>query len=341
MLFIIIMINEYASYSLLPHNTFGIDVKAKKYIEFSSEEELALLLKRGAGSPLLVIGGGSNLLFMNDFNGTVLHSAIKDITVVEEDDENVFLCVGSGVNWDALVEYTVSNGWYGLENLSAIPGEVGASAVQNVGAYGVEAGELIDKVEALAVADGRKRIFLQKDCAFAYRYSIFKAEEKGKNVITYITYKLKKAGSFKLTYGNIKEKVEELGGATLANVRRAVCEIRNAKLPLPAEIGSAGSFFMNPVVSVSKATELASEYPNMPQYKTDGGVKLSAGWLIEQCGWKQNPHPTVGVYEHQALVVINRGGATGKEVMAFATAVCESVYTRFGVELKMEVNVIE
>ncbi len=334
------MIKEYTSYSLLPHNTFGIEAKAARYIEFSTENELVKLLKKGVGVPLLVIGGGSNLLFVKDFEGTVLHSAITDIEIAEENDEFVLLRVGSGVNWDSLVEYSVNMGWYGLENLSAIPGEVGASAVQNVGAYGVEAGDLIYKVEALAVCDGSKRIFSQADCTFAYRYSIFKESEKGRNVITYVTYCLKKKGELKLTYGNIKEKVEELGGATLANVRRAVCEIRNAKLPSPAEIGSAGSFFMNPVVTAEKAAELVTEYPQMPQYKVAGGVKLSAGWLIEQCGWKQTPHPTVGVYEHQALVVINRGGATGAEVLAFATEVCSSVRARFGVELKMEVNVI-
>lgn len=334
------MIKEYTSYSLLPHNTFGIDVKAEKYIDFSTEEELAVILKNSLQQPLLVVGGGSNLLFVNDFKGTVLHSSIMDITIVEESENEIFLRVGSGVNWDSLVEYTVENGWYGLENLSLIPGEVGASAVQNVGAYGVEAGELIHLVEALSVADASKRCFTQEDCSFAYRNSIFKGEEKGRNVITYVTYKLKKSAELKLTYGNIKEKVEELGGATLANVRRAVCDIRKAKLPDPSETGSAGSFFMNPVVNSEKAGELALEYPQMPQYKVPGGVKLSAGWLIEQCGWKDTPHPNVGVYKHQALVVINRGGATGEEVVAFAREVCESVKERFGVELHMEVNII-
>lgn len=331
---------EYSSYSLLKHNTFGIEAKAAKFVDFSSEEELAALLSKGVTQPLLVIGGGSNLLFVKDFEGTVLHSSITDINIVAEDADTVLLRVGSGVNWDTLVEYTVNNGWHGLENLSAIPGEVGASAVQNVGAYGVEAGELIYNVEALAVADGAKRTFSQSDCRFAYRMSIFKEEEKGKNVITYVTYRLKKAADFKLTYGNLSEKVESLGGATLANVRRAVCDIRAAKLPSPADVGSAGSFFMNPVVPADKAAALATLYPTMPQYNAAGGVKLSAGWLIEQCGWKQNPHPTVGVYEHQALVVVNRGGATGADVLAFAKAVCNSVRERFGVELKMEVNVI-
>lgn len=335
------MIKEYISYPLLQHNTFGIDVKAERFVEFSSEEELAALLRGGVQPPMLVIGGGSNLLFMNDFKGTVLHSAIEGIDVVGEDENMVLLRVGSGVNWDALVEFTVEKGWQGLENLSAIPGEVGASAVQNVGAYGVEAGELIHSVEALNVADGSKRIFSQSDCRFAYRRSIFKEEEKGKNIITYVTYCLRKKGELKLSYGNIKERVEALGGASPRNVRKAVCEVRAAKLPSPSEVGSAGSFFMNPVVSEEKAAALAAQYPAMPQYSVEGGVKLSAGWLIEQCGWKDTPHEKAGVYKHQALVLVNRGGATGADIMRFAGAVCESVQERFGVELNMEVNVIE
>lgn len=335
------MIKDFKSYSLLPHNTFGIDVTAARYIDFPSEDDLLAFLEEPLKEPFLVIGGGSNLLFVNDFKGTVLHSSICDINIVEENDEDILLRVGSGVNWDFLVEYTVNNDWYGLENLSLIPGEVGASAVQNVGAYGVEAGDLIEAVEALSLYDGGKRIFTKSDCRYAYRNSVFKEEEKGKYIITYVTYRLKKSGELKLSYGNIKDKVEELGGATLLNVRKAVCEIRSAKLPDPAIIGSAGSFFMNPVVTKEKATVLAAEYPNMPQYPVASGVKLSAGWLIEQCGWKNTPYLTVGVYEHQALVVINRGGATGSEVVAFATDVCASVKERFGVELKMEVNIIE
>ncbi len=335
------MIKDYRDYSLLKHNTFGIDVQTNRFVDFESEEELRSLLAEGIAPPLFVIGGGSNLLFIGNYKGTILHSSISDISILSQDDNYVFLRVGSGVNWDKLVEYTVANGWYGLENLSLIPGEVGASAVQNVGAYGVEAGEVIYKVEALSVADATKRIFTQEECRFAYRKSIFKEEEKGKNIITYVTYKLKKQGELKLSYGNIKERVEALGGATLANVRKAVCEVRAEKLPDPSEVGSAGSFFMNPVVSAEKAAELASLYPTMPQYRVAEGVKLSAGWLIEQCGWKEQPHEKVGVYKQQALVVINRGGATGGDVLKFATEVCCSVRERFGVELNMEVNVIE
>lgn len=336
------MTQVYKTYSLLPHNTFGIKATADNFVEFSSVDDIMAFLEKGFNGRSLVIGGGSNLLFVNDFCGTIFHSAIKGMEVVEENDKEILLRVGSGVNWDELVAYTVEQGWGGLENLSAIPGEVGASAVQNVGAYGVEAGELIEKVETIRIEDAECQEFLHKDCNFSYRHSIFKTTEKGKHIITYVTYRLVKNPSFKLTYGNLFEKVEELGGATLANVRKAVCEIREAKLPNPDKVGSAGSFFMNPVVTKKVAESLAEEYPTMPKYPLpNGDVKLSAGWLIEKCGWKETPHEHVGVYQHQALVVINRGNATGQDVLDFASAVVASVKEKFGVALNMEVNVIE
>lgn len=335
------MIKQFNRYSLLSHNTFGIEATANQFVEFSSVDDIVGFLGEGYDGRSFVIGGGSNLLFVNDYNGTILHSAIMGMQVVEEDDNYLLLRVGSGVNWDALVAYTVEQGWGGLENLSAIPGEVGASAVQNVGAYGVEAGELIVKVETVRLSDALCQEFLHDDCCFSYRHSIFKAAEKGKHIITHVTYRLSKNPTFKLTYGNLSEKVGLLGGATLANVRKAVCEIREAKLPSPDRIGSAGSFFMNPIVPAEVAEALAKVYPAMPQYPlTCGNVKLSAGWLIEQCGWKETPHEHVGVYKHQALVVINRGGATGRDVLDFASAVVASVKEKFGVELNMEVNVI-
>ncbi len=335
------MIKQFDTYSLLRHNTFGIEAKAAHFVEFASVCELTEFLGGGFTGKSLVIGGGSNLLFVDDFDGTVFHSAIMDIDVVEESATAVLLRVGSGVNWDALVAYTVEQGWSGLENLSLIPGEVGASAVQNVGAYGVEAGDLIEKVETIRIADAVPCSFTKSDCDFAYRHSIFKAAEKGRHIVTYVTYKLRKSADFKLSYGNLKDKVDELGGPTLVNVRRAVCEIREAKLPDPAQIGSAGSFFMNPIVAAEKAALLKGEYPAMPQYPLPSGdVKLSAGWLIEQCGWKQTPHEHVGVYKNQALVVVNLGGATGRDVLDFASAVVASVKEKFDVGLNMEVNVV-
>ena len=335
------MIKQYIDVSLLERNTFGIEAKAARLVEFSTVDALVDFLAGGFSGKSLVIGGGSNLLFVGDFDGTLFHSAIMDIDVVEETATDVLLRVGSGVNWDNLVAYTVEKGWHGLENLSLIPGEVGASAVQNVGAYGVEAGDLIERVETVRIADAVACSFTKADCDFAYRHSIFKAAEKGRHIVTYVTYRLRKSAAFKLSYGNLNDKVEELGGATLANVRRAVCEIREAKLPNPEQVGSAGSFFMNPVVDAAKAATLKEQYPAMPQYPLPtGDVKLSAGWLIEQCGWKQTPHEHVGVYKHQALVVVNLGGATGREVLNFAQAVVASVKEKFGVCLNMEVNAI-
>lgn len=336
------MIRRFTQYSLLGHNTFGMDVKAAQFVEFESEHEAASILADGVGSPLLVIGGGSNLLFVDDFEGTVLHSRIMGFEILDEDDEALLLRVGSGVNWDDLVAYTVERGWQGLENLSVIPGEVGASAVQNVGAYGVEAGDLIERVEALAIDDASKRCFSKQECCYSYRSSIFKKELKGKYIITFVTFRLRKKPQFSLSYGNLSDVVARMGGASVENIRRAVREIRASKLPDTKELGSAGSFFMNPVVSAKKARSLAELYPQMPQYPAaGGGVKLSAAWLIDCCGWKERRVGRVGVYKHQPLVIVNYGGASGREVYDFSIEVCRSVEQKFGVELVREVNIIE
>ncbi len=334
------MIYRYSDYSLLPFNTFGIEAKAANFFEFESEEELLELVAQGINSPLLVIGGGSNLLFLKDFDGTILHSRISGVEVVVESEENVFLRVGSGMKWDDLVKYTIEQGWQGLENLSAIPGEVGASAVQNIGAYGVEAGEFIERVDTISLADGTKHCFSQSDCNFAYRDSIFKREAKGMYVVTYVTFRLRKKPEYKVTYGNLRQRVEQLGGLSPANISQAVREIRDAKLPNPEELGNAGSFFMNPVVEPSVAETLLKEYPEMPQYKADGGIKLSAAWLIEQCGWKGKRIGNVGAYENQALVLVNYGGATGQEVIELSDAISLAVKDKFGVQLNKEVNAI-
>lgn len=334
---------EYTDYSLLPHNTFRMDVKAARFMEYSSEEELtAFLASGGLTSPYLHIGGGSNLLFLSDYPGLVLHSSVKGVETVAETDERVELRVGSGVVWDDFVAYTVKKGLYGAENLSLIPGEVGASAVQNIGAYGVEVKDLVVSVDAVDAATGKKRRFTREECRYAYRDSIFKKELKGRYFVTYVTYRLSKLPVFHLDYGNVRAELEKDGmEPTLANVRRVIAAIRSNKLPDPKVTGNAGSFFMNPVVSQEQFDRLQAEYSEMPSYRLDGNrVKIPAGWLIERCGWKGKALGPAAVHDRQALVLVNRGGATGRDVLRLADEVARSVKERFGIEISPEVNLI-
>ena len=332
---------DFVNYSLLNHNTFGMDVKAKRYVEYDSEDELVQLLSSLQGK-VLHIGGGSNLLFCGDFDGTILHSVIKGIEVVEdvEGDDEVLVRVGAGEVWDDFVAWAVAEGYGGVENLSLIPGEVGASAVQNIGAYGVEAKDVIAMVEAVDMASGEKRLFANAECGYAYRQSIFKQELKGKYAITYVIYRLQKQPKLKLEYGNILAALEDKAQVTVADVRRAIIDIRNAKLPDPKVVGNAGSFFMNPVVSREKFLSIQKDYPTMPFYDVDGGVKIPAGWLIEQCGWKGKSLGRAGVHDKQALVLVNRGGASSEEIVTLCNTICKDVHERFGIDIHPEVNFI-
>lgn len=334
---------EYTDYSLLPHNTFKMDVKAARFVEYASEEELAAFLSSGGlASPYLHIGGGSNLLFLSDYPGLVLHSAVKGVETVAETDGWIELRVGAGMVWDDFVDYVVGKGWYGAENLSLIPGEVGASAVQNIGAYGVEAKDLIVSVDAVEAATGRHRRFSNGECGYAYRDSIFKKELKGRYFVTHVTYRLSKLPVFHLDYGNIRAELEKEGKEpTLPDVRRIIISIRRSKLPDPEVTGNAGSFFMNPVVSESQFNILQAEYPDIPHYLVgEGKVKIPAGWLIERCGWKGKALGAAAVHDRQALVLVNRGGATGRDVLRLSEKVVCSVREKFGVEIFPEVNVI-
>ncbi len=326
-------------YSLLKHNTFGMDVRAERFIEYVSEEELISILPLLHEHRFLHIGGGSNILFCGNYDGIILHSAIAGISVVAEDEASVSVKVGAGVQWDDFVSYAVEKGWSGAENLSLIPGEVGASAVQNIGAYGVEAKDLIENVETIDLTDGTRRVFLNAECVYGYRKSIFKNELKGRYAVTYVTYRLSKVFQPKIDYGNVREKLlgKEL---TPENVRNAVIDIRQSKLPDPEVTGNAGSFFMNPVVSLEKYEALKTENPDMPHYIVDGGVKIPAGWLIEKCGWKGKSLGRAGVCPNQALVLINLGGATGSDIVALSNAVCQSVSEKFGISISPEVNII-
>ena len=329
---------EYTNYSLLNHNTFGMDVEAKRFVEYDSEEELIGLLP-SLESKYLHIGGGSNLLFRGNFDGTILHSVIKGIEIQENCGEYVLVRVGAGVVWDDFVAWTVERGWGGIENLSLIPGEVGASAVQNIGAYGVEAKDVIVQVKAIHLKTGEKRSFVTDECCYAYRQSIFKNELKGQYAITYVTYKLKVRPTLELSYGNMKALLEKKN-VTVSDVRQFIIDTRNAKLPDPKVQGNAGSFFMNPVVSRDKFQEIQKDYPQMPYYEVENGVKIPAGWMIEQCGWKGKSLGKAGVHEKQALVLVNLGGASSEEIVTLCNAVCKDVKETFGIDIHPEVNFI-
>ncbi|SUC37440.1 UDP-N-acetylmuramate dehydrogenase [Prevotella pallens] len=328
------------NYSLLRHNTFGIDAKCKRFIEYSSVEEAQQVagMITDADRPLLILGGGSNLLLTGDYNGTVLHSGIR---FLEQTDECHVRC-GSGFIWDDVVDYCVANNLYGAENLSIIPGEVGASAVQNIGAYGAEAKDLIECVEAVEIETGQICRFTNTECAYSYRQSKFKHAWKNRFLITAVTYKLSKTYNPKLDYGNIRVALAAKGidNPTAMQLRETIIDIRNAKLPDPKVLGNAGSFFMNPVVSTHKYNQLAQQYVGMPHYTIDSEYeKIPAGWLIEQCGWKGKALGKAAVHNKQALVLVNCGGATGSEVVQLYKTIQHDVKQKFDIEIKPEVNI--
>lgn len=331
-------------YSLAAHNTFGIDAKCRRFIEFDDVDELKSVLGNcgNVAGPKLVIGGGSNLLLTGDYAGTVFHSAIKGFTS-ETVSDGVLLRCGSGETWDDIVDMCVENGWHGMENLSLIPGEVGASAVQNIGAYGVEAKDLIYKVEAVEISTGRMFEFSNADCCYSYRHSRFKGEWRNRFIITYVTYRLSTVYKPCLDYGNIRGELARKGISepTARQLRDIIIDIRNAKLPDPKTEGNAGSFFMNPVVSRSKYEEIAALYPGMPHYTVDEDhEKIPAGWMIDVCGWKGRTLGRAGVHDKQALVLVNRGGATGNDIVALCEAIRRDVRDKFGIEIHPEVNIV-
>ena len=314
-------------------------------MEYDTEEELSRIVRDDSFSAYrsLSIGEGSNLLFINDFDGIILHSCIKGITVTDETSDEVVLRVGAGVHWDDAVAFAVSNGWGGIENLSDIPGEAGAAAVQNIGAYGVEIKDVMETVEAINQLTGAKHEFTNEACRYAYRHSFFKEERPDPFIITFISLRLQKKPHYKLGYGDLAALAALSGSrsATLQAVRNAVIEIRRNKLPEPAMLGNAGSFFVNPVVPQSQFDALSDRFPSIPSYPApDGTVKIPAGWLIEQCGFKGKREGNVGVYEKQALIIVNHGGATGSEIASFAEKISCAVKETFGVVLVPEVKYV-
>lgn len=330
------------NYSLLSHNTFGVDVKTDEFIEFDTVEEALTLSKTLAQKKWLMIGQGSNLLFLNDFKGAILHSAIRQMKKIEEDDQWVYIEVGSGVIWDQFVEFCVENGWGGVENLSSIPGEVGAAAVQNIGAYGMEVRETIEKVKAIEIASSQLREFSKENCQYGYRQSIFKNQNKGQYILTSVVFRLSKKPQFKLSYQHLEEEVQKRGSVNLQTIRETIIQIREHKLPDFRAMGNAGSFFINPVISKKHFQRLQSEYPEIPHYYvSQTEEKIPAAWLIEQCGWKGKQFGKVAVHAMQPLVIVNCGGASGNEIKQLADEIQLSVKNKFDIQLQPEVNYIE
>lgn len=338
---------DFKDYSLLAHNTFGIEACCRRFLEYESVEEAQRIasLLTADDLPLLIVGSGSNLLLTGDYPATVVHSGIKGIKVVNPENgasEDVFLECGSGEIFDDVVAYCVAHGYHGAENLSIIPGEVGASAVQNIGAYGVEAKDIIYKVEAVEIATGKIVVFDNAECAYSYRQSKFKHEWRDKYLVTHVVYRLSKTFVPDLDYGNIRSSLDAKGIAvpTAEQLRETIIEIRNAKLPDPKVEGNAGSFFMNPIVGKAKYDELAALYPGMPHYTIDAEhEKIPAGWMIDQCGWKGRSLGKAGVHDKQALVLVNRGGAKGEDIVRLCETIQKDVLQKFGIEIHPEVNI--
>ena len=332
--------------SLKSYTSFAIDATARRFASFQTVDELQELLpqvSQGALKPPLILGGGSNLLLTKDVDGWVLKNEIKSLELMQEDDLHYYLKVGAGENWHQTVMHCVANGYAGMENLSLIPGNTGASPMQNIGAYGVEIKDIFYELEAYHIGDKAVVKFNLKDCEFGYRESVFKHKLKGQFVITAVTFRLDKTPTYHTSYGAIEQELEQMGRPELSigAVSQAVINIRSSKLPNPAEIGNAGSFFKNPKVDKAHADQLQAAYPSMPSFPAeDGRVKIPAGWLIEQCGWKGYRKGDAGCYTKQALVLVNYGGATGKEIYDLSEEILQSVQERFGIGLEREVNII-
>jgi UDP-N-acetylmuramate dehydrogenase len=342
--------------SLRPYNTFRINAMARFFASFNSADELEELLahfhlptspkessRTNIQHPTFVLGGGSNILLTKDIDGFVLKNDILGIEKVKEDAEHIYLKVGAGENWHRLVMYCIENNLAGVENLSLIPGNVGASPMQNIGAYGVEMKEVFHDLEAMHLHERKVNTFSLHDCGFGYRDSIFKRKYKDEFVILTVTFRLNKHPKFNTTYGAIEQELERMGvkELSIAAISQAVINIRSSKLPDPALIGNAGSFFKNPTVNTAFFEKLKKEFPSIVAYKVgDDSVKLAAGWLIEQCGWKGVRKGDAGCHAKQALVLVNYGEATGKEIYDLSEEILISVEKKFGVILEREVNIV-
>jgi len=329
--------------SLKNLNTFGLDVKAENLIEISSASELSQSISTLTNANLLVLGGGSNVLFMNNFSGNVLLNRVKGIEVLDENENFIWVKSGAGVVWHEFVLHCNEKNWAGIENLALIPGSVGAAPMQNIGAYGVEVKSVFHELEAVEIATGDIKVFSNAECEFGYRESIFKRKLKGQFIITSVTFKLHKKPDFQTSYGAIISELERLKvtDLSISAISNAVINIRKSKLPDPAKIGNAGSFFKNPIVPLAVVKAIRNEYPNCASYPVnDEFSKLAAGWLIDQAGWKGKRFGNYGVHDKQALVLVNYGGATGQEIYDLSTEIVEDIRLKFGVKLEREVNII-
>lgn len=330
------------------YTSFGATAKARRMVEWSSKEELVEYLRSEQGAEHLshrwtILGEGCNTLFTRDFDGTILRSTATGIEIIDEDSQRVLIRAYAGEVWDNVVAWSTERGLWGMENLSAIPSSVGASAVQNIGAYGIEAKDIIERVEYVDMATLREGSIEASDCRFGYRESIFKGELAGKVIITAVIYGLRKSAHPHLDYGTLRPEVERLGEATPENIRKAVVSIRNSKLPDPKVMGNAGSFFKNPILPRPQVEELKALYPTMPIYEVAGNpevLKIATGWMIDSLGWKGKSLGRAGVHANQALVLVNLGGATGGEVVALAERICKEVRDKFRVEISPEVNIL-
>jgi len=329
--------------SLKPYNSFGIDAKARHFAIFKNADELSEFLTADSQLPTLILGGGSNILFTKDYDGLVLKNEINGIAELHEDSDYVYVKAGAGENWHQFVLYCIKRNWAGVENLSLIPGNVGASPMQNIGAYGVEIDDLFWDLEAWHIKDKKLVTFTKNDCEFGYRESVFKKKYKDQFVILNVTYQLRKKPRFNTSYGAIEQELEKMGikELTIKDVSDAIINIRSSKLPDPKKIGNAGSFFKNPSVSSEQFIMLKSKFENIVGYKNlDGTFKLAAGWLIEQCGWKGFRLGDAGCHAQQALVLVNYGHAKGDEIYNLSEEILQSVKDKFDVTLEREVNII-
>lgn len=328
--------------SLKPYNTFGIDVSTQQFVEVNNLDELKSVLIANSNS-LLILGGGSNMLFTQNFDGLVIKNNFKGISIVRENENEIILKVGAGEVWHEFVLYCIANNYAGLENLSLIPGNVGASPMQNIGAYGTEVKDLITEVEAFHLKDQNLVAFSNKECEFDYRSSIFKTSQKGNYFITAVSFKLNKNATINTSYGAIEAELKTMGitSPTIKDVSNAVINIRTSKLPDPKKIGNSGSFFKNPLVSEEIKNNILVKYPDAPNYsQANGEFKMAAGWLIEKCGWKGKRIGDYGVHVNQALVLVNYGGAKGSDIFQLSEDIITSVNQTFGIKLEREVNII-